>query len=71
MNSIAPKGQVWVCTACGKISRDKFGMQRISYGYDESCMINSILCFEDKLVFDETKSRVIKVLEDGVVKSND
>lgn len=69
MNEIAPEGQVWVCGACGKRSRDKYGDQRINHGWDESCMLNSVLCYEDKLVFNEQGTLVVKVEEGGVVKS--
>ena len=68
MNSIAPVGQVFVCEACGKRSRDIIGEQCISRGWDESCMLNAILCYEDKLVFNKDGTMVIKVLDGGVVK---
>ena len=45
-NQTAPEGQVWVCGACGKQSRDKYGEHRISYGWDMSCMMNAVLCWE-------------------------
>lgn len=40
----APTGAVWVCGACGKTSKDRYGDGRSSW--DESCMLNAILCFE-------------------------
>ena len=46
-NEIAPEGQVYVCGACGKRSRDRYGSARIDYGWDESCMLNSVLCYDD------------------------
>jgi len=42
-NEIAPEGYVFRCQACGKRSRDKYGLDKIDYGYDESCMLNSAL----------------------------
>lgn len=51
MNVVAGEGQVWVCGACGKCSRDKYGEQPIDRGWDESCMLNSTLCDESTLVF--------------------
>lgn len=30
MNQRAPDGQVWVCTACGKRSRDLYGDEAIA-----------------------------------------
>jgi hypothetical protein len=69
-NRIAPKGTVWVCHACGKTHSDKYGLSgKGSYGWDESCMLNSSLYPLDKLVFvtdkdgNETK-RVKEVLND-------
>lgn len=44
-NHTAPEGQVWVCGACGKRSQDRYGFQNISYGWDESCMLNAVLCY--------------------------
>lgn len=45
-NVVAAEGTVWVCAACGKTSRDRYGEQRISRGWDESCMLNAVLCFD-------------------------
>lgn len=50
-NEIAGKGQVFVCSACGKRSRDKDGYQKIDSGWDESCMLHAVLCDENTLVF--------------------
>lgn len=47
-NEIAPEGQVFVCRYCGKRSKDRFGFQKIDYGWDESCMLNAVLCYSDK-----------------------
>jgi len=41
---IAPAGTIWVCAACGKTSRDRFGDKGSEW--DESCMLNSVLCEE-------------------------
>ena len=49
-NVIAPEGAVYVCSACGKRSRDKYGNQAIDREWDESCSLNSILCEEASLV---------------------
>lgn len=65
MNAIAPDGQVFVCGACGKRSRDRYGNLKINFGWDESCMLNCILCYEDKLVIEN--GRVTKVEDGGVV----
>jgi hypothetical protein len=42
-NLIAKDGWVWGCQHCGKKSRDQYGLNPISYGYDESCALNSKL----------------------------
>ncbi len=60
---VAPEGQVWVCRCCGKTEKDLFGADN---GWDEACVINAKLCYEDKLVFDE-EGLVSEVLEDGYV----
>lgn len=57
-NEVAPEGQVWVCGACGKRSKDRYGFQKIDRGWDESCFLNSVLCLESSLVFQD--GRVIK-----------
>ncbi len=56
----APAGQIWVCGACGKTSRTQYGFlsdgtsrgadsfpdgaRVASPGWDESCMLNAVLC---------------------------
>jgi hypothetical protein len=39
----APVGTVWVCGACGKQASNRYD-GGISYGWDESCMLNAVLC---------------------------
>jgi len=49
----APKGTIWICGACGKRSRTRFGFDKegrrasVSAGWDESCMLNAVLCHDD------------------------
>lgn len=43
---IAPEGAIWVCGACGKTSKDRYGDAGSSW--DESCMLNAILCHAEK-----------------------
>jgi hypothetical protein len=43
---IAPEGQIWVCGACGKTSKDRYGDRNSSW--DESCALNAVLCYADK-----------------------
>ncbi len=47
-NKVAPEGQVFICAACGKRSKDRYGDQKIDHGWDASCMLNSVLCYEKK-----------------------
>jgi len=48
MNKVAPESQVFVCAACGKRSKDRYGDQKIDRGWDVSCMLNAVLCYEEK-----------------------
>lgn len=49
-NQEAPEGTIWVCGACGKTSRWQYGFDPLlsraeaSPGWDESCMLNAVLC---------------------------
>jgi len=55
---------VWVCQACGKMSKDLYGDKPISRGWDESCMLNSVLCYKSKLVIKD--ERVVEIKEGGI-----
>lgn len=42
---MAPDDGIWVCGACGKTAIDRYGMEGAhSHGWDESCMMNAVLC---------------------------
>lgn len=46
----APDNQVWVCGACAKTSRTKYGFDEAGHrcastSWDESCMMNAYLCW--------------------------
>lgn len=43
----APARQVWVCGACGKRSTNKAGEGKHSYGWDVSCFMNAVLCYDE------------------------
>lgn len=54
MNKRAPKGHVYVCAACGKTSRWKYGFDHsgkndASHGWDESCAMHAELVAEDTI----------------------
>ena len=45
----APENMVWVCGACGKTSRTRYGHNAENKnvcdpGWDTSCMMNAVLC---------------------------
>lgn len=44
----AAPGYVFVCGACGKTSRTRYGLNETN-GWDESCMLNAVLCAEANL----------------------
>jgi hypothetical protein len=38
-----------VCAACGKTAKDRYGIEgEHSFGWDESCALNAVLCHEEK-----------------------
>jgi len=67
MNKIAKDGQVFVCAACGKRSKDQYGTKAIDHGWDVSCMLNAVLCDEKSIVI--KKDRVVKA--DAIKKESE
>lgn len=67
-NHIAPEGKVYVCTACGKRSRDECGEQALTPGWDESCILNARLYDESQLKLDSS-GRVTSITVDESVQS--
>lgn len=61
-NEVAKEGFVFVCGACGKRSKDRFGFQKIDRGWDESCMLNSDQYPEAALEFG-SNGRVVRIEE--------
>lgn len=48
---IAPADGIWVCGACGKTAVDRYGLEGPhSSGWDESCMMNAVLCKRGDIV---------------------
>jgi hypothetical protein len=46
----APSGTLWICGACGKTHTDQYGDEgEGSRGWDESCMLNAVLCHADEI----------------------
>lgn len=51
------EAHVWVCGACGKTSRTRYGFNAAdqsvaSPGWDESCMLNAVLCHREQRLRD-------------------
>ena len=59
-NVIAPEGSIWVCIACGKYAKDKFGNER---GWDAGCMLNSSLFKICDLEFENGRVKAVKKKE--------
>lgn len=51
-NEVAPAGSLFVCCACGKTSRTRYGIGNTN-GWDESCMLNCQLFEESWLHYNE------------------
>jgi hypothetical protein len=67
-STLCADAHIWVCGACGKTSRTRYGFfkdedghtwetapdgQRVaSPGWDESCMLNAVLCYRDQRLRD-------------------
>jgi hypothetical protein len=58
-NRTAGPGRVFVCTACGKRSYDRYGDQSTDIGWDASCMMHAVECLESSIVIGD-HGRVIK-----------
>lgn len=43
----APAGQIWLCGACGKTVRNSVTGKGGSYGWDVSCFMHSVLCYDE------------------------
>lgn len=67
-NQVAKKGQVFVCGACGKRSKDRYGEQAIDRGWDVSCMLHAVLCVENGIEFDKDSRVTYAVSVEDVEK---
>ena len=64
--ALAPEGSIWVCMACGKTSKSRYGFDADNknvamMGWDESCMLNSRLIPEEKIVERDQGGRVTRI----------
>lgn len=65
-NELAPAGQLWVCSACGKRSRDRYGDAALDRGWDESCMLHAVLCDEATIVLgDDGRAKWAKAISEA------
>jgi hypothetical protein len=49
MTTPSERKRLFVCLACGKMSNDLDGEDPISNGWDESCMLNAALVYQDSI----------------------
>jgi hypothetical protein len=63
-NEVAGPGEVFVCTACGRRSKDRYGEQKIHSGWDTSCCTNAVKCREEDLIIDP-KNGTVNGLKEG------
>lgn len=63
-NDVAPEGHVFVCLACGKRSKDRYGNQPLQRGWDVSCALNSDMFPIEHLVMENGRVVSIKGEED-------
>lgn len=43
----APEGQIWICSCCGKHAKNSVTHKGASYGWDESCFLHAVLCYDE------------------------
>lgn len=55
---IAPDGYLWVCHACGRTERNRYG---VAFGWDASCMLNASLHRIADITYSRETGRVAKI----------
>lgn len=63
-NEVAGPGEVFVCAACGRRSRDRNGDHKIHSGWDTSCRTHAVKYREADLVLDP-KTGVVTAVKAG------
>lgn len=48
---VAGPGQIFVCGACGRRSKDRAGKRKINGHWDESCRRYAVLCYKSTLSY--------------------
>lgn len=61
MSDVAGPGEVYVCSCCGRRSRDRSGRQKIHRGWDESCVLHAVKYREQDLVLDPRTGAVTRI----------
>lgn len=68
MNRKAPSGTIYVCNACGKVAKWRWGVDDggkqdvyASDGWDDSCATHAILCDEKTLLINRN-GRVVSAI---------
>jgi hypothetical protein len=69
-NDVAGPGEVFVCAACGRRSKDRNGDQKIHSGWDTSCRTWAVKCREQDLII-APKSGIVTGLKDGTGSDDD
>jgi hypothetical protein len=63
-NKIAGPGEIFVCAACGRLSRDRDGYHKIHNGWDTSCRTHAVKYRKVDLVLDP-KTKVCTGVKEG------
>ena len=58
-NEVAGPGEVFVCVACGRRSKDRNGDQKIHSGWDTSCRTHAVKYREEDLELDPVNGAVL------------
>jgi hypothetical protein len=64
---MAPPGAIWICGACGKASKSRYGDDGTFW--DESCTLNATLCHDDPPTFGEDGVRQYRAFKLSVKKA--
>ncbi len=62
-NDVAGPGEVYVCAACGRRSKDRDGNLKIHSGWDTSCRTHAVKCREEDLIINPENGTVTGLKE--------
>lgn len=66
MLDVAGPGEIYVCSRCGRRSRDRWGHFKVHSGWDESCILNAVKCRVSDIII-APKSGIVTGYKPGVV----